>query len=128
MVTIIMTQYNDPCSLKSRLMTFFSIWMCSYLDCKNVFKLKIKKKGAVCWIYWRYNTQHSKNVIKSRIILQQDSYSLHLMKFISVKTLKHRCDVLHDLVPLVQFKKREKHPWRSVSFSSKVASWSLQFY
>ena len=29
-------------------------------------------------------------------------------------------DVLHDLVPFVQFKKREKHPWRSVTFS-KVA-------
>ena len=30
------------------------------------------------------------------------------------------CDVLHDLVPFVQFKKREKQPWRSVTFS-KVA-------
>ena len=26
------------------------------------------------------------------------------------------CDVLHDLVPFAQFKKREKHPWRSVTF------------
>ena len=31
------------------------------------------------------------------------------------------CDVLRELVPFVQFKKREKHPWRSVTFS-KVAS------
>ena len=30
------------------------------------------------------------------------------------------CDVLRDLVPFAQFKKREKHPWRSASFS-KVA-------
>ena len=30
------------------------------------------------------------------------------------------CDVLHDLVPFAQFKKREEHPWRSVTFS-KVA-------
>ena len=30
------------------------------------------------------------------------------------------CDALRDLVPFVQFKKREKHPWRSVTFS-KVA-------
>ena len=29
-------------------------------------------------------------------------------------------DVLHDLVPFVQFKKREKHSCRSVTFS-KVA-------
>ena len=27
------------------------------------------------------------------------------------------CDALHDLVPFAQFKKREKHPWRSVNFS-----------
>ena len=29
-------------------------------------------------------------------------------------------DVFRDLVPFLQFKKREKHPWRSVTFS-KVA-------
>ena len=33
------------------------------------------------------------------------------------------CDTLRDLVPFVQFKKREKHPWRSVNFS-KVAGFS----
>ena len=30
------------------------------------------------------------------------------------------CDVLCDLVPFVQFKKREKHPWRSVTFSKET--------
>ena len=30
------------------------------------------------------------------------------------------CGALRDLVPFVQLKKREKHPWRSVKFS-KVA-------
>ena len=29
---------------------------------------------------------------------------------------KFWCDVLHDLVPFVQSKKREKHLWRSVTF------------
>ena len=29
---------------------------------------------------------------------------------------KFWCDVLRDLVPFVQFKKREKHLWRSVNF------------
>ena len=33
----------------------------------------------------------------------------------------HICDALRDLVPFVQFKKREKHPWKDVTFS-KVAS------
>ena len=30
---------------------------------------------------------------------------------------------LRDLVPFVQLKKREKHPWKSVAFS-KAAGWS----
>ena len=33
---------------------------------------------------------------------------------------------MRNLVPFVQFKKREKHPWRSVNLS-KVAGWSLHF-
>ena len=28
------------------------------------------------------------------------------------------CDALRDLVPFVQFKKREKQPWMSVTFSN----------
>ena len=27
-----------------------------------------------------------------------------------------KCDALRNLVPFVQFKKREKHPWMSVNF------------
>ena len=34
------------------------------------------------------------------------------------------CGALRDLVAFVQFKKREKHPWKSVNFS-KVASLRL---
>ena len=34
------------------------------------------------------------------------------------------CHPLRDLLPFVQFKKREKHPWRSVNFS-KVRDFSL---
>ena len=29
----------------------------------------------------------------------------------------NNCDAMRDLVPFVQFKKREKHIWRSVIFS-----------
>ena len=36
-------------------------------------------------------------------------------------------DALRDLVPFVQFKKREKHLWRSVTFS-KVVDLSLHVY
>ena len=30
---------------------------------------------------------------------------------------KQNCGALRDLVPFVQFKRREKNPWRSVNFS-----------
>ena len=33
---------------------------------------------------------------------------------------RKKCDALRDLVPFVHFNKREKHPWKSVTFS-KVA-------
>ena len=36
-------------------------------------------------------------------------------------------DTLHDLVPFVQYKKHEKHLWRSITFS-KVTRFSLQLY
>ena len=41
--------------------------------------------------------------------------------------LTYISDALHDLEAFVQFKKREKHPWRSINFS-KVAGFSLQLY
>ena len=36
---------------------------------------------------------------------------------LNVRSKSNRCDALRDLVPFVQFKKREKHPGRSVNFS-----------
>ena len=35
-------------------------------------------------------------------------------------TLKHICDALRNLVAFVQFKKREKQPWRSINFRLKL--------
>ena len=43
---------------------------------------------------------------------------------VQCKIFVTKCDALRDLILFVQFKKREKHPWRSVNFS-KVAGWSL---
>ena len=41
-------------------------------------------------------------------------------------TLNFSCGVLRDLVPYEQFKEREKHPWRIVTFS-KVAGLACNF-
>ena len=32
-------------------------------------------------------------------------------------------DVLRDLVTFLQFKKREKHPWKSVTFNKVAGTW-----
>ena len=38
---------------------------------------------------------------------------------VRVRSLQ-KCGALRDLVAFVQFKKREKYPWRSVNFSKVV--------
>ena len=52
----------------------------------------------------------------------QYTYQKNLMKHLNYSDLWKIiiCDALRDLVPLVQFEKREKHSLRSVTFS-KVA-------
>ena len=40
--------------------------------------------------------------------------------------LRFRRTSLHDLVPSLQFKKHEKHPWRSANYR-EVAGFSLEF-
>ena len=35
------------------------------------------------------------------------------------------CGVLRDFVPFAQFKKREKHPWRSANFNTGISYVSL---
>ena len=55
-----------------------------------------------------------KFVIKTRLLREVTQV------FEDLRVLFSKCDALRDLVPFVQFKKREEHPWRSVNFS-KVA-------
>ena len=49
---------------------------------------------------------------------------MYLLKILKEKFIKYfvkiHIDALRDLVPFVQIKKREKHLWRGVTFSSKV--------
>ena len=59
------------------------------------------------------------HAVIQNIILPFECFEKAVM-FCYSKMLK--CGALHDLVPFVQFKKREKHPWRSVNFS-KVAGY-----
>ena len=51
-------------------------------------------------------------MMKNALYLTSKSFFVHKI-----------CGVLRDLVAFAQFKKREKHPWRSVNFS-KVAGYA----
>ena len=52
-----------------------------------------------------------------------NDYFLHI--FVILEHAVFICDVLRDFLRFIQHKKREKHLWRSVTFS-KVASWSTK--
>ena len=56
---------------------------------------KLQLKMLLIEIIWKFNAA-----------MAQDS-----------KTVLGICGALHDLVAFLHFKKREKHPWRSVNFS-----------
>ena len=64
---------------------------------------------------------YSTTLETSSLILEKIATLLY--KIINLTTAcqdREICDALRDLLPFVQFKKREKHPWRNVTFS-KVA-------
>ena len=50
------------------------------------------------------------------MMLKSPSLLFHFMLLLG--SFINICDVLRDLVPFVQFEKREKHPWKSVTFGS----------
>ena len=58
--------------------------------------------------------------------LSQSSTTVRTQHALKTKSL-FICDTLYDLVPFVQFKKHEKHSWRSNTFT-KIAGFSLQLY
>ena len=51
-----------------------------------------------------------------------------MFDFTLIKALINRmiCDALRDLVPFIQIKKREKHPWRGVTFSKVAGGLNLK--
>ena len=80
---------------------------------------KIKPKETDIFHLFRTLQKRIENSVKHVRELMGKSHSLFFLQKLHL--------TLRDLVPFVQFKKREKHPWRSVNFS-KVAGFSLQLY
>ena len=65
------------------------------------FEMAQKNWTKMFWLYWGWGWIWQKIIIRKII-----------------------CDALSDLVPLVQFKKHEKHPWRNVTFSEVTSSFT----
>ena len=73
----------------------------------------------------KFTSSDGKMFIHATLLMQQNVHSLNIIidknANISFKPICERiCDALRNLLSFVQFKKREKHLWRSVTFS-KVA-------
>ena len=62
----------------------------------------------------RLTEDHLKMSVFPGFFVLLESFIVHY------RSVSEICDTLRDLIPFLQFKKREKHPWRSVTFS-KVA-------
>ena len=65
-------------------------------------------------------------IISYSINMQTCDVTMNITTWAGVNSLEWKIiyDALGDLIPFVQFKKREKRPWRSVTFS-KIAGFSL---
>ena len=63
------------------------------------------------WQYYHQRVTKSNQQRKCEVLCD-------LLNLISNVFKKNNCDTLRDLVPFVQFKKREKHPWRSGTCNS----------
>ena len=64
--------------------------------------------------------------LQASCVVDRDRASIFFSLIFSLRPRVHEiCDALRVLVQSVQFKKREKHPWRSVIFS-KVAGFIVK--
>ena len=80
----------------------------------NLLALGPKRKETISTISRKY--------VIERVVEQNEyfTFSSYVIDAEGVVNSEAICGALRDLVPLIQFKKREKHPWRSINFS-KVA-------
>ena len=86
---------NRPKALWGRIISV--IWQCHVLNVLMSREQMLKK-----WLMSFFQKKLVPSSFYNQILYQKTGY---------------KCDALHDLVTFVQFKKREKHPWRKVNFN-----------
>ena len=57
--------------------------------------------------------QYELHLKKNYFLTFQNIFKKNVCDYIWLYSTIIKCDALRDLVSFVQFKKREKHPWRS---------------
>ena len=75
---------------------------------------KFTGKHLRCSLLWNFESLQQKT---SSQVLSYEIFEIFKNSY-SKKYLQVKCDVVPGLVPFEQFKKREKRPWMSVTFSS----------
>ena len=112
------------------------------VDCSETIRILIKTKyqvhtfatlssvfsrNAVC-----YHKSAAGELNKYRLTITSESIDhLRIAAFYLCEQIDNvhgnKCGALRNLVPFVQFKKREKHPWRSVTFTATLLKVTLLY-
>ena len=115
LLVTILTRYSLPNEWKCGLLKHWSIILCQY----GVFIIE----GVI--------TQHQypdffyvlciwdkvfKNGSGKFVEDSLNNFTWSIFEYLVPYFIYYECGVLGDLIPFVQFKKREKQPWRSVTF------------
>ena len=85
-----------------------------YLICKLHFLLLNQMMSSIVFFCQGLSLNLISTLYQARKLKLMEVHTLSPLRTIyAQRTIGLDSDVLHDLVPFVQFKKREKHPWRS---------------
>ena len=77
----------------------------------SIFNYQIIKLRHFLWVKW------DDTILRAFFSAVEFAF----FKIYNILTIPfHICDALWDLVPFVQFKKREKYPWRSINFAQRT--------
>ena len=84
----------------------------------TLFSAHTRKRSLRC-IYMRHENQDASlrcNISRNHILYDFHAF-MHYIRYSVNSITKNNCGTLHNLAAFAQFKKREKHPWRTVNFS-----------
>ena len=70
----------------------------------------------IFFMFYVYGTKYSRMDQVKFVEDSLNNFTWSIFEYLVPYFIYYECGVLGDLIPFVQFKKREKQPWRSVTF------------